>query len=168
MSPERLDPARFGIKASRPTKESDCYALGMVILEVLDGQVPFTRDCNEFMVMAKVLEGERPERPRGVEGVWFTDDLWGTLQKCWSHQPSDRPTIEVVLECLIRASAASAVWRSLPPAVGGDFQMDSDKAWLALGEGTLLGGVGPDHCEQNEKVGAPRTVHSPITNADLL
>ena len=37
MSPEFLDPERFGILGSeggRPTRESDCYALGMVIYEV--------------------------------------------------------------------------------------------------------------------------------------
>ena len=37
MSPELLDPERFGISASesdRPTRQSDCYALGMVIYEV--------------------------------------------------------------------------------------------------------------------------------------
>ena len=36
MSPELLDPERFGIPGSegRPTRESDCYALGMVIYEV--------------------------------------------------------------------------------------------------------------------------------------
>ena len=37
MSPELLDPERFGIPQSegnRPTKQSDCYALGMVIYEV--------------------------------------------------------------------------------------------------------------------------------------
>jgi hypothetical protein len=37
MSPELLDPELFGIPQSegdRPTKQSDCYALGMVIYEV--------------------------------------------------------------------------------------------------------------------------------------
>ena len=37
MSPELLDPERFGIPESegnRPTRQSDCYALGMVIYEV--------------------------------------------------------------------------------------------------------------------------------------
>ena len=34
MSPELLDPERFGVKGDRPTKESDCYAFGMVIYEV--------------------------------------------------------------------------------------------------------------------------------------
>ena len=37
MSPELMDPERFGIPGSednRPTRQSDCYALGMVIYEV--------------------------------------------------------------------------------------------------------------------------------------
>ena len=37
MSPELLDPEMFGVPESegdRPTKQSDCYALGMVIYEV--------------------------------------------------------------------------------------------------------------------------------------
>jgi hypothetical protein len=37
MSPELLDPEMFGLpelEGERPTKQSDCYALGMVIYEV--------------------------------------------------------------------------------------------------------------------------------------
>jgi serine/threonine protein kinase len=34
MSPELLDPELFGVQGDRPTKQSDCYALGMVIYEV--------------------------------------------------------------------------------------------------------------------------------------
>ena len=37
MSPELLDPERLGMVgpgADRPTRQSDCYALGMVIYEV--------------------------------------------------------------------------------------------------------------------------------------
>ena len=102
MSPELLHPQLFGCKDSRPTKESDCYALGMVILEVLSGQTPFPHD-NGVAVMRKVLDGERPERP---EEVWFTDDLWGALKQCWSPHPETRPMVQVILECLDRVSLA--------------------------------------------------------------
>ncbi|KAF9647776.1 kinase-like protein [Thelephora ganbajun] len=124
MSPERLNPNKFGLKDSRPTKESDCYAFGMAILEVLGGQVPFTRDCNDLMVMQKVLEGEHPGKPHGAERALFTDDLWRTLKVCWSPQPKDRPTIEAVLECLAGVSMA---WQPLPPCTDGDVQLDTDE-----------------------------------------
>jgi serine/threonine protein kinase len=44
MSPELLYPERFGIPESegdRPTRQSDCYALGMVIYEVRVRVSPF-------------------------------------------------------------------------------------------------------------------------------
>ena len=99
MSPELLDPDQFGPKDGRPTKESDCYALGMVIYEVLSGKFPFA-PYREYVVMRKIIEGERPGRPEGVEGERFTDYLWHTLQLCWVQEPKGRPTVEEALECL--------------------------------------------------------------------
>ena len=99
MSPELLDPDQFGPKDGRPTKESDRYALGMVIYEVLSGKVPFA-PYRDYVVMRKVIEGERPERPQGEEGARFTDNLWRTLQQCWAQEAKGRPGIEAILECL--------------------------------------------------------------------
>ena len=118
MSPELIVPARFGVKHGRPTKESDCYALGMVILEVLTGKVPF-QDCNSLTVMAKVIEGGRPDRPKRR---WFTDDLWGTLELCWLYKPKQRPAVESVLECLEKNSAT---WEPLSLSTDSDSQTDS-------------------------------------------
>ena len=126
MSPELLDSDRFGSQKSRRTKESDCYALGMVILEVLTGRTPFSGYVGP-VVTRKVTEGERPGRPQGAEGVWFTDDLWGMLGQCWSPQPEDRPDIEAVLECLERVSA---VWQPLPAGTDDDGQSESDNESL--------------------------------------
>ena len=114
MSPERLNPNEFGFENSRPTKESDCYALGMVILEVLSGQVPFSEGWNDWAVMRRILEGKHPERPQGAEEPWFTDELWGMLERCWSPQPKDRPTVKVTLDHLERVWK---VWRPLPLSV---------------------------------------------------
>jgi serine/threonine protein kinase len=100
MSPELLHPEHFGLNDGQPpTKESDCYALGMVIYEVLSGEVPFAQ-IKEVIVMWKVICGERPRRPGGVEGRWFTDDLWDMLGLCWEAQTKSRPSIEAVLEYL--------------------------------------------------------------------
>ena len=99
MSPELIDPGSFDLKESRPTKESDCYALGMVIYEVLTGETPFSLHSTP-LVIKKVLEGERPERPEGKEGVLFTDDLWRLLGFCWKQKPVERTNAKNVLPCL--------------------------------------------------------------------
>ena len=118
MSPEILNPDLFGFKDSRPTKESDCYALGMVILEVLSGQPPFASD-KDFIVMRKVIDGERPGRPGGPEGAWFTDDLWWMLELCWATRSDSRPSAEAVLECLERISGT---WEA--PSLGVETNQD--------------------------------------------
>ena len=128
MSPELLDPERFGCKNARHTTESDCYAFGMVILEVLTGQAPFPY-CNSLVVMRKIIEGEYPDRPQGPEAVWFTDDLWETLERCWSPNPRLRPAVEDVLESLNRGLAT---WEPLPLDVDSDSQIDSDDSTFTM------------------------------------
>jgi len=94
MSPERIAPHKFGIKDGRPTKSSDCYALGMVIYETISGHFPFYNDM-DMTISLKVVEGERPSR-----GAWFTNGLWEILELCWTAQPNNRPSIEEVIQCL--------------------------------------------------------------------
>jgi len=114
MSPELFDPEGFDLKDGRPTDNSDCYALGMVVYEVLSGQLPFFR--HRGCVVLKIAKGERPERPQGVEGVWFTDDVWGILEGCWRPIPADRPRIKDVLQCL---ESVSRFWVPPPQTVTG-------------------------------------------------
>ena len=109
-SPELLDPDQFEFSDGRPTKGSDCYALGMVIYEVLSGKAPFA-PLKEFIVMRKVLEGKRPSIPEGAEGAWFTDELWTMLNLCWGTRPESRPSIVAVLKNL---SQVAGTWE--PPS----------------------------------------------------
>ena len=121
MSPELLDQDHSSFGDGRPTKGSDCYALGMVILEILSGQPPFARYSINLIVIQKIVRGEHPERP---EGTRFTDDLWRTVELCWAFQPRDRPTLEAILECLGRASASR---KQLFLGADSESQSDVDK-----------------------------------------
>lgn len=85
----------------RPTKDSDCYALGMVIYEIIGGRLPFHR-YPELTISTRVVGGERPPRGSG-----FTESLWKMLEKCWASEPSNRPSIQDVLQCLERVSNSS-------------------------------------------------------------
>jgi len=126
MSPELLDPTHFGSNG-RPTRGSDCHALGMVVYEVsqlhslhrsliypskvLTGLLPFHR-LRAFAPVTAVLRGKRPEKPDDAKPLGFSDTLWGLVQLCWREPISDRPTALQLLDCL---SLDSLAW--VPPRV---------------------------------------------------
>lgn len=112
MSPELISPEQFGLEKSSPTKCSDCYALGMVIYEIVSGNLPFHEHAKPA-VYVKVVKGERPSR-----GSKFTDSLWAVLEWCWASEPSDRPSIDVVLQHLEMVSSLS----ELPSGSDGEVE----------------------------------------------
>ena len=108
MSLELMD---VEIQSRHRTKYSDCYTLGIVIYKVLSGLMLFYQ-CTNWSIPAKVVRGDRPGRPEGVEGVWFTDGVWEALKHCWVPQPKNRWSVEDVLQCL---EGASRSWVLSPP-----------------------------------------------------
>ena len=103
-----MSPELFDSDAYRRTKGSDCYALGMVIYEVLSRRIPFYR-YSDFAIVGRVTKGERPERP-GIGA--FTDAVWEVLELCWKSLPRERPSIEDVLKCMKKAATS---WTPAPP-----------------------------------------------------
>jgi serine/threonine protein kinase len=126
MSPELLGPQSFGLEEARPTRESDYYALGMVVYEVLGWKVP-TRKHNDFIALFRVVDGEWPERPQGEEGGLLTDDTWDVVECCWKHTPGDRASARDVLECLGKTPSLS---RSSSPGI--DSRWDSEEGSNSL------------------------------------
>ena len=126
MSPELLDPWHFG-SSGCPTRESDCYALGMVTYEVswvhplrwslvylsqvLSSFRPFYHIFpSEPAILSAILRGERPGKPPDPESLGFSDTLWGLMQLCWSESISTRPPAQRLLDYF---SPASLTW--VPP-----------------------------------------------------
>jgi len=104
MSPELLSPDTFGLDDRRPTKQSDCYALGMVVYEVLCGQRPYA-DCKRDVALA-VLSGMRPSKPDAATTLGFTDGLWWSVECCWLEDRDARPDVKAVLDHLTHAAWA--------------------------------------------------------------
>ena len=123
MSPELLDPGRFGLEESCPTVESDIYAFGMVIYEVLTRKPPFALWDDEFVVILAVLDDKRPMRPQGPQGNLITDSIWDVVQSCWGSQPGDRSSIEAALLGL-EGDPSSSVPSS--PNMDRDAETDTD------------------------------------------
>jgi hypothetical protein len=48
--------------------------------------------------MLNVIRGVRPDPPR--EGTSIPDNIWDIMQKCWAHQPHERPSVVQVSEML--------------------------------------------------------------------
>ena len=123
MSPELLDPERFGISDDRPTKRSDCYAFGMVVYEVrtdvflpalgkvgltydqvLCGKPPYWDITNVGGVIHAIMEGHRPTKPERAESLGFTGELWRIIQRCWLADASSRPDVRAILSHLNHAT----------------------------------------------------------------
>jgi len=173
MSPELFDPESWD---HRPTKSSDCYALGMVIWEVLSGRLPFYQ-FPKWLLSLKIFNGDRPERPQGEEGAWFTDGVWEILGSCWIAQPEGRPSIEDVLQCLGKASRSWKPPCQLLSVLSTANSLTQELSDIVTVESMDVGGASPssqplERLDQEEpartlnQVSSPPRINEQITGVD--
>ena len=67
--------------------------------KIFTGRPPFS----EFMapaISSKIIDGERPARPREAQGLGLTDSIWNMMVRCWDQDPAQRPTMREAVRIL--------------------------------------------------------------------
>ncbi|KAG8782681.1 hypothetical protein FRC12_020570 [Ceratobasidium sp. 428] len=92
MAPELL--MDVGIRC----KETDIYALGMTLLEVVTGQLPFMELHSSHAIINAVTQDKKiPERPQQLHDESARNVLfWTVLHRCWAFERSRRVTAKEV------------------------------------------------------------------------
>ncbi|KAH7338671.1 kinase-like domain-containing protein [Rhizoctonia solani] len=86
------------------SKESDVYALGMTMLEIITGEVPYPQCHSDYQVIAKIMRGTQPERPMvQLKDNGRDNQMWSLLVSCWNQEPIARPSAQQVLESVRQA-----------------------------------------------------------------
>ncbi|KIO20728.1 hypothetical protein M407DRAFT_45985, partial [Tulasnella calospora MUT 4182] len=78
------------LHAAKSSLASDIWAFGWIVWEVLTGDIPFEGE-NDVSTVCLILKGELPE----VHGDVHLNQvvaLANLMNKCWSLNPSERPT----------------------------------------------------------------------------
>lgn len=82
-------------------KRTDIYALGMTLLEIITGSVPYGSQCRkDFQVYNKLKEKVLPERAEQFDQDERGVGVWALLVRCWDHDPDVRPSADEVLDLL--------------------------------------------------------------------
>ncbi|KAF9785122.1 kinase-like domain-containing protein [Thelephora terrestris] len=106
MSPELLMSERG---KTRLTPQSDVYAFGLVIFQVLTGEAPFP---GLFGSVVPVLTGVRPKKPDNAPSIGLSDHLWAFVEKCWGGDVGLRPDVK---EVVTRLRQTNTEWEGVMP-----------------------------------------------------
>ncbi|KAG2152023.1 kinase-like domain-containing protein [Suillus cothurnatus] len=83
------------------TTQSDIFAYGMTILEIMTHEVPWHNIRHTTHVIIKLSRGEMPPRPKdpAASARGLDDRLWELVKGCWSA-PEKRPSTRDILAFL--------------------------------------------------------------------
>lgn len=87
------------------SKFSDVWSFGMTCLEILTGEHPWMglkdKEVSNELHSGKV--GKHPKRPdsRIVTTRGLSAEMWDLMRKCWSTDPTERPTMTSIKKKLL-------------------------------------------------------------------
>ncbi|KAI9197102.1 uncharacterized protein BJ171DRAFT_522603 [Polychytrium aggregatum] len=96
MAPEMLDDD----DPSDTTMKTDVYAFAITVYEVLNDAKPVWATASgqamkPFQILVQLLQHKRPKRIGDIP-----DNVWALIERCWAHDPADRPSFPDILDVL--------------------------------------------------------------------
>eukprot|EP01025_Chloroclados_australasicus_P031072 TRINITY_DN3136_c1_g1_i4.p1 TRINITY_DN3136_c1_g1~~TRINITY_DN3136_c1_g1_i4.p1 ORF type:complete len:1377 (-),score=137.85 TRINITY_DN3136_c1_g1_i4:366-4496(-) len=121
------------IKGGRYTKQSDVYAFGIIMWEVMTAQPPWGEDVNFFAVMQSIIEQDaRPvvEDDLIMGANWAgLEDYQRLMQNCWDTDPKKRPSFSDIAKTLKILQARAEREESLSQKMdAGNFTIDQNQS----------------------------------------
>ncbi|OAX37749.1 kinase-like protein [Rhizopogon vinicolor AM-OR11-026] len=96
LAPELLGQPETGLPVVRPSKCSDIYSFGGIMLQVLTSKMPYYY-LGEVTVILCIGSRIKPLRSSYPA---FSDKYWNFIEECWSTAIQDRPSAEKVAEMI--------------------------------------------------------------------
>jgi len=87
------------IETGERSPKTDVYALGMAMMEIITGRIPFSEIENSMKVIVRVARDAvvpQVEELKTLQGSARPNIMFGALLRCWSFKPDDRATVEEV------------------------------------------------------------------------
>ena len=82
-------------------------------LQVFTGQVPFSELRTSAVVMMKLIDDKRPQRPLKGKKLGLSDKLWEIIQSSLAHQAEERPPVGTFVEYLEKATPDMTIFKKL-------------------------------------------------------
>ncbi|PKC14049.1 kinase-like protein [Rhizophagus irregularis] len=93
-----MDPKFFENHSYRITKKSDIYSLGVLFWELTSRCSPFKyKSGDDYVLRIRILNGLREKPIQNTNAIFVK-----LYQKCWQHEPDNRPNIHQVISELNR------------------------------------------------------------------
>ncbi|CUA68846.1 hypothetical protein RSOLAG22IIIB_03712 [Rhizoctonia solani] len=94
------------------TKESDIYALGMTMFNIMSGQIPFADKVEVWVIIEVIQNKGQPSRPsfsKNLQGDVARDNMWDLLKWCFTYEPAARPKAGQVKGALIQIESLEEI-----------------------------------------------------------